>query len=44
MGHPLSTQRSGWMGILDLELHNKCLLAKWKVKLLNTDGIWQDLL
>jgi hypothetical protein len=27
-----------------LSLQNKCLLAKWIVSLLNTDGIWQKLL
>jgi hypothetical protein len=34
----------GSLGILDLQLQNKCLLAKWIVNLLNTDGIWQKLL
>jgi hypothetical protein len=34
----------GGLGILDLQLQNKCLLAKWIVNLLNTDGIWQKLL
>jgi hypothetical protein len=34
----------GGLGILDLQLQNKCLLAKWLVNLLNTDGIWQTLL
>jgi hypothetical protein len=32
------------LGILDLELQNKFTLAKWIVNLLNTDGMWQDLL
>jgi hypothetical protein len=32
------------LGILDLQLQNKCLLAKWLVDLLNTDGMWQTLL
>jgi len=32
------------LGILDLQLQNKCLLAKWLVNLLNTEGIWQSLL
>jgi hypothetical protein len=27
----------GGLGILNLQLHNKCLLAKWLVNLLNTD-------
>ena len=30
----------GGLGILNLQLQNKCLLAKW----LNTEGIWQTLL
>jgi hypothetical protein len=34
----------GGLGILDLQLQNKCLLAKWLVNLLNTDGIWQTML
>jgi hypothetical protein len=34
----------GGLGILDLQLQNKCLLAKWLVNLLNTEGIWQSLL
>ena len=29
----------GGLGILDLQLQNKCLLAKWLVDLLNTDGM-----
>jgi hypothetical protein len=32
------------LGILDLQLQNKCLLAKWLVNLLNTEGMWQSLL
>jgi hypothetical protein len=34
----------GGLGILDLQLQNKCLLAKWLVNLLNTEGTWQSLL
>jgi hypothetical protein len=34
----------GVLGILNLQLQNKCLLAKWIVNLLNTDGTWQSLL
>jgi hypothetical protein len=29
---------------LNLQLQNKCLLAKWLVNLLNTEGTWQSLL
>ncbi|WVZ71503.1 hypothetical protein U9M48_020086, partial [Paspalum notatum var. saurae] len=32
------------IGILDLELQNKCLLSKWLYKLLNEDGAWQELI
>jgi hypothetical protein len=34
----------GGLGILNLQLQNKCLLAKWLVNLLNTEGTWQSLL
>jgi hypothetical protein len=34
----------GGLGILNLQLQNKCMLAKWIVNLLNTDGTWQSLL
>jgi hypothetical protein len=27
-----------------LDLKNKCLLSKWLFKLLNEDGVWQQLL
>jgi hypothetical protein len=32
------------MGIIDLDIQNKCLLSKWIIKLLNEDGLWQHLL
>jgi hypothetical protein len=34
----------GGQGILDLEIQNKCLLSKWLYKLINEDGVWQQLL
>ena len=34
----------GGLGILNLQLQNKCLLAKWLVNMLNTNGLWQNLL
>jgi hypothetical protein len=37
-------KEQGGLGILDLQLQNKCLRAKWLVNLLNTYGIWQKLL
>jgi hypothetical protein len=34
----------GGLGILDLKLQNECLLSKWFFKLLNENGLWQDLI
>jgi hypothetical protein len=34
----------GGLGIIDLEVQNKCLLSKWLFKLLNEDGMWQEIL
>jgi len=34
----------GGLGIHNLELQNKCLLSKWLYKLLNEEGLWQQLL
>jgi hypothetical protein len=34
----------GGLGIEVLELKNKCLLNKWFFKLLNEEGVWQELL
>ena len=34
----------GGLGILDLEVQNKCLLSKWLFKLFNEDGLWQEVL
>ena len=33
----------GGLGIMNLEIQNKCLLSKWLFKLTNEDGIWQQL-
>jgi hypothetical protein len=44
MGHLVSTKRSRGLGIIDLEIQNICLLSKWIVNLLNTEGTWQTLL
>jgi hypothetical protein len=32
----------GGLSILNLEVQNLCLLAKWLFKLLNEEGLWQD--
>jgi hypothetical protein len=34
----------GGLGIQNLEIQNKYLLSKWLFKLLNEDGLWQELL
>jgi hypothetical protein len=34
----------GGLGVHDLEIQNKCLLSKWLFKLINEQGVWQDLL
>ena len=34
----------GGIGIYNLDIQNKCLLSKWLFKLLNEDGMWQELL
>jgi hypothetical protein len=34
----------GGLAIVDLETRYKCLLSKWLFKLLNEDGLWQNLL
>jgi hypothetical protein len=31
------------MGIIDLDIQNKCLLSKWVIKLFNEDGLWQQI-
>jgi hypothetical protein len=34
----------GGLGVLNLELQNKCLLSKWLFCLINTEGAWQQLI
>ena len=34
----------GGLGIEVLDIKNKCLLSKWLFKLLNEEGVWQELL
>jgi exonuclease III len=34
----------GGLGIEDLDLKNICLLSKWLFKLMNEEGVWQELL
>ncbi|WVZ81474.1 LOW QUALITY PROTEIN: hypothetical protein U9M48_028848, partial [Paspalum notatum var. saurae] len=40
----LSTKISRGLGIMNLELQNKCLLSKWLFRLCNKDGVWQQLI
>jgi hypothetical protein len=34
----------GGLGIQNIDIQNKCLLSKWLFKLINEEGVWQDLL
>jgi hypothetical protein len=34
----------GGLGVIDLGIQNKCLLSKWLFNLINSDGVWQQLL
>jgi hypothetical protein len=34
----------GGLRVLNLDVHNKCLLSKWLFNLINRDGAWQQLL
>lgn len=34
----------GGLGIINLDIQNKCLLSKWLFRLLNEEGMWQQLI
>ena len=34
----------GGLGVQNLDIHNQCLMSKWLFKLINEDGMWQQLL
>jgi hypothetical protein len=34
----------GGLGILNIDAQNRCLLSKWLFKLINKDGLWQNML
>jgi hypothetical protein len=34
----------GGLGVEVLDIKNKCLLSKWLFKILNEEGVWQELL
>ena len=38
------TKDQGGLGIKNLDIQNQCLLSKWLFKLINEDGLWQNLL
>jgi hypothetical protein len=42
--HPLLTKVCGGLRIINLDIQNVCLLSKWVFKLLNEDGVWQQVL
>jgi hypothetical protein len=33
----------GGLGVVDLKIHNRCLLSKWLFNLINTDGAWREI-
>jgi hypothetical protein len=37
-------REQGGLGVLNIEVQNKCLLSKWLFKLINKDGLWQKIL
>jgi hypothetical protein len=37
-------KEQGGLGIINLEVHNICLLSKWIFKLINEDEVWRELL
>jgi hypothetical protein len=40
----MSTNGTRWFRNYNLEVQNRCLLSKWLYKLINEDGVWQELL
>lgn len=40
----MSTRRTGGLGVHDIENQNQYLLIKWLFKLIDEEGLWQDLL
>jgi hypothetical protein len=44
MEYYLPTKEQGGLRMEVLELKNKCLLAKWLFKILNEQGVWQELI
>jgi hypothetical protein len=44
MEHTLQAKMYGGLGILNLEVQNSCLHSKWLLKLVNEEGLWQEVL
>jgi hypothetical protein len=40
----MPTQRPGGLGIQNIDIQNHCLLSRWLFKLINEEGVWQNLL
>jgi hypothetical protein len=38
------SREQGSLGVQNIEVQNKCLLSKWLFKLMNEDGLWQEIL
>jgi hypothetical protein len=39
-----ANQRPRGMGIMNIDVQNQCMLSNWLYKLINENGIWQELL
>jgi hypothetical protein len=37
-------KEQGGLGIINIDVQNKCLLSKWLFKLINEEGLWQNIL
>jgi hypothetical protein len=37
-------KEQGGLGIQNIDVQNKCMLSKWLLKLINEEGLWQNLL
>jgi hypothetical protein len=40
MEYSSQTEKYSGLGIVHLDIQNKCLLSKWIIKLLNEEGLW----
>jgi hypothetical protein len=44
VGHIMPTKRPRGMEIMNIDIQNQCMLSKWLYKLINKNGICQELL